>query len=329
MYLFEVKKPCRVQGSVGLLQADRRRFPAKQAFRPMDQGDCPMVQEELNGGPPWLTVEHLRRRRRLFRQARPHRQGRRLPPPRRRNGRRLAARAGRRRRPSRSSCIPTIPRPCSPAPTTACGAAPTAAPPSGAPTSPTPRSRSGRSWSTAAIPKRMLRRRLADRRLSQRRRRRELAQAARRPTIGSALQGPVRLARDALRPEPEEAGRDLRRARDQRRDAQHRRRRDLDRLQRRPDQARRAAASQEQDRERHHGRGHARRPRRDHQPGRSRCRRSWRCAWACSAPPTMARPGRTWRSSRFSPTTYGRDIKVSPAEPNTLYAALSVAAVEP
>jgi photosystem II stability/assembly factor-like uncharacterized protein len=29
---------------------------------------------------------------------------------------------------------------------------------------------------------------------------------------------------------------------------------------------------------------------------------------------------------RFSPTTYGRDIKVSPQDPNTLYAALSVAA---
>ena len=29
---------------------------------------------------------------------------------------------------------------------------------------------------------------------------------------------------------------------------------------------------------------------------------------------------------RFSPTTYGRDIKVSPQDGNTLYAALSVAA---
>ena len=29
---------------------------------------------------------------------------------------------------------------------------------------------------------------------------------------------------------------------------------------------------------------------------------------------------------RFSPTTYGRDIRVSPVEPNTLYSALSVAA---
>ena len=127
-----------------------------------------------------------------------------------------------------------------------------------------------------------------------------------------ALQGPVRLARDALRAEPEEAGRDLRRARDQRRDAQHRRRRELDGLQRRPDRARRAAAPQEQDRERHHGRGHARRPRRDDQPGRSGLRRSWRCAWACSAPPTTARRWQDMEIKRFSPITYGRDIKVSP-----------------
>ena len=39
--------------------------------------------------------------------------------------------------------------------------------------------------------------------------------------------------------------------------------------------------------------------------------------------------GETWQDMdirRFSPTTYGRDIKVSPQDPNTLYAALSVAA---
>ncbi len=39
--------------------------------------------------------------------------------------------------------------------------------------------------------------------------------------------------------------------------------------------------------------------------------------------------GETWQDmevGRFSPTTYGRDVKVSPTEPNTLYAALSVAA---
>ena len=39
--------------------------------------------------------------------------------------------------------------------------------------------------------------------------------------------------------------------------------------------------------------------------------------------------GRSWQDmevGRFSPTTYGRDVKASPTEPNTLYAALSVAA---
>jgi photosystem II stability/assembly factor-like uncharacterized protein len=39
--------------------------------------------------------------------------------------------------------------------------------------------------------------------------------------------------------------------------------------------------------------------------------------------------GKTWQDmevGRFSPTTYGRDIKVSPQDGNTLYAALSVAA---
>lgn len=39
--------------------------------------------------------------------------------------------------------------------------------------------------------------------------------------------------------------------------------------------------------------------------------------------------GKTWQDmemKRFSPVTYGRDVKASAAEPNTLYAALSVAA---
>lgn len=39
--------------------------------------------------------------------------------------------------------------------------------------------------------------------------------------------------------------------------------------------------------------------------------------------------GRTWTDmelGRFSPTTYGRDVKVSPQDPHTIYAALSVAA---
>ena len=39
--------------------------------------------------------------------------------------------------------------------------------------------------------------------------------------------------------------------------------------------------------------------------------------------------GKTWqdmRVDRFSPFTYGRDIRVSPQDPNTLYACFSVAA---
>jgi photosystem II stability/assembly factor-like uncharacterized protein len=39
--------------------------------------------------------------------------------------------------------------------------------------------------------------------------------------------------------------------------------------------------------------------------------------------------GKTWEDlevSRFSPTTYGRDVKAAPQNPQTLYAALSVAA---
>ena len=39
--------------------------------------------------------------------------------------------------------------------------------------------------------------------------------------------------------------------------------------------------------------------------------------------------GKTWidmEMGRFSPTTYGRDVKVSPKDPKTMYAALSVAA---
>ena len=39
--------------------------------------------------------------------------------------------------------------------------------------------------------------------------------------------------------------------------------------------------------------------------------------------------GKSWQDmevGRFSPTTYGRDVNASPTEPNTLYAALSVAA---
>ena len=250
------------------------------------------------------TVEHLRRRRRLFRQARPSRQGRRVPPLRPgRGGRRLEARAGQRGGLHGLRASQAIRRPCSPAPTTACGAAPIAAPPSGAPTSRTPRSRSGASWSTAAIPSACSpapRRSTSIAATTAATSWRKLAT----PKIAEPLQGSVRVARHALRPAPEEAGRDLRRARDQRRDAQHRRRRDLAGLQRGADQARRAAASQEQARERHHGRGHARRPCRHHQSGRSRHRHRGAAHGPVPHRPTAARPGRTWRSaaSRRPPT---------------------------
>ena len=50
------------------------------------------------------------------------------------------------------------------------------------------------------------------------------------------------------------------------------------------------------------------------------------CAWACSAATTRARPGRICGSTAISPFTYGRDIRVSPQDPKTLYACLSVAA---
>ncbi len=229
-------------------------------------------------------------------------------------------------RPTPSSCIPAIPRRCSPAPTTACGAAPTAAPPSAAPASPTPRSRSGRFMVDQPRSQPHLRRRLADRRLSQRRWRRELAQARRRRRSARIARGPSPPASCACA-EPQEARRDLCRAGNQRRDAQHRRRP-------RPGQdcsaglieALRAAASQEQDRERHHGRGHARRPRRDHQRGRSRSPHRGAAHGPVPHPRPAARAGRTWRSAASRPPPTAATSSVSPAEPNTLYAALSVAA---
>jgi hypothetical protein len=75
------------------------------------------------------------------------------------------------------------------------------------------------------------------------------------PVIGTHCKGPfasrvMRLAQNPKKPDEIYAC-----AGDQRRDAQHRRRRDLAGLQRGADQALRAAASQEQDRERYHGRG--------------------------------------------------------------------------
>jgi len=98
------------------------------------------------------------------------------------------------------------------------------------------------------------------------------------------------------------------------------RRRDLAGLQRRADQALRATASQEQDRERHHGRRHARRPCRDHQRGRS----GRRDRGAAHGPVPHRRRRQELAGHGGRPLlahTYGRDVKASPTEPNTLYAA--------
>ena len=115
------------------------------------------------------------------------------------------------------------------------------------------------------------------------------------PGIKDRATAPFAVARHAHGAAPDAARRDLRRAGDQRRDPHHRRRRDLGGLQRRPDPPVGAAAPQEQDRQRHLRRGHAGRARHHHQPGRSRRRGRSPAAWACSAPPTRARAGRTWR----------------------------------
>src|SRR5262249_8538811 len=48
------------------------------------------------------------------------------------------------------------------------------------------------------------------------------------------------------------------------------------------------------------------------------------CVWVCSA--AWIRSWQDMRVDHFSPFTYGRDIKVSPQDPNTLYACLSIAA---
>ena len=45
MYLFEVKKPSESKGEWGYYKV-RATIPAEQAFRPMDQGDCPLVAKK-------------------------------------------------------------------------------------------------------------------------------------------------------------------------------------------------------------------------------------------------------------------------------------------
>jgi branched-chain amino acid transport system substrate-binding protein len=44
MYLFEVKKPSESKGPWDLYKL-RAKVPAEEAFRPIDQGDCPMVKK--------------------------------------------------------------------------------------------------------------------------------------------------------------------------------------------------------------------------------------------------------------------------------------------
>jgi branched-chain amino acid transport system substrate-binding protein len=44
MYLFEVKKPAESKGAWDYYKM-RATTPAEQAFRPIDQGDCPLVKK--------------------------------------------------------------------------------------------------------------------------------------------------------------------------------------------------------------------------------------------------------------------------------------------
>ena len=44
MYLFEVKKPAESKGPWDYYKL-RATIPAAQAFRPIDQGDCPLVKK--------------------------------------------------------------------------------------------------------------------------------------------------------------------------------------------------------------------------------------------------------------------------------------------
>jgi branched-chain amino acid transport system substrate-binding protein len=44
MYLFEVKKPSESKGAWDYYKV-RATIPAEQAFRPLDQGECPLVKK--------------------------------------------------------------------------------------------------------------------------------------------------------------------------------------------------------------------------------------------------------------------------------------------
>ena len=44
MHLFEVKSPDRSPRSPGITITHMRTIPADQAFRPLDQGKCPLIR---------------------------------------------------------------------------------------------------------------------------------------------------------------------------------------------------------------------------------------------------------------------------------------------
>jgi branched-chain amino acid transport system substrate-binding protein len=45
MYLFEVKKPAESKAGAWDYYKVRATIPADQAFRPIEQGDCPLVKK--------------------------------------------------------------------------------------------------------------------------------------------------------------------------------------------------------------------------------------------------------------------------------------------
>ena len=183
---------------------------------------------------------------------------------------------------------------CSPARWTACGAAPIAARRSSARISRTRASRSGRSWSMPRNAERIY----AGGSPVDVYRSDDSGESWRRlpnPGIKERATAPFAVARHAHGAAPDAARRDLRGAGGQRRHPHHRWRRDLGGLQRRPDPPVGAAASQEQDRQRHLRRRHARRARHRHQPGRPRRGGPRLPHGPVPHAPTRAGAGRTWR----------------------------------
>ena len=56
MYLFEVKKPSESKGPWDYYKLVST-ISGEEAFRPMDQGECPLVKKEL-GVPSWPNAGH-------------------------------------------------------------------------------------------------------------------------------------------------------------------------------------------------------------------------------------------------------------------------------